>query len=123
MNKLYRVAVSEQEFNIIKNNKNRCIGVADTGEEGVNKNFLERVSSFFIFKYIGIENLFDDQCLPTDVCKGDFILLSMVKETGCVDISCQRMTIKIDEVHQFRNNEINIYLYEYSFLEPSYFFQ
>ncbi|MBD2809873.1 hypothetical protein ID853_03000 [Xenorhabdus sp. Vera] len=76
---------------------------------------------------MGIENIFDNQALPTNARNGDFILLSQVGEEGLVDDGSQRITIKINEVHHFQNgldspHEINISFYEYTLLHPSYFF-
>ncbi|MDE9487235.1 hypothetical protein [Xenorhabdus bovienii] len=127
MAKLHLVVVDEKEFNVIKNNKNKCIGVAATGEEGFSKGDLERIQDFFIIKCVGIENIFCDQNLPTSACKGSFILLCLAGENGGYDVTSQRVTIRINEVHHFQNdlnlyNEINISFYEYSLLTPAYFF-
>ncbi|WP_237387275.1 hypothetical protein [Xenorhabdus sp. Sc-CR9] len=115
------------DFSTIKNNKNHFIGVLDSCSEEIDVETLDRLNQFFIVRCVGIENIFDNQALPTNARNGDLILLSQVGEEGLVDEGSQRITIKINEVHHFQNGldslcEINISFYEYTLLHPSYFF-
>ncbi|WMV73638.1 hypothetical protein QL112_006370 [Xenorhabdus griffiniae] len=125
MNFFRRVFVTEQEFNIIKNN--RVVGVANTFEEGLTAKQLEVASQFFIFKHINLECLFDDTALPVTVLPGELILITMMDEEGLSDKSSPRITIQVEDVYHFINrmsspNEICINFYEYSLLTPAYFF-
>ncbi|WFQ78540.1 hypothetical protein PXH59_12520 [Xenorhabdus sp. SF857] len=124
MNFFRRVFVTEQEFNIIKNN--RVVGVANTFEEGLTAKQLEVAGQFFIFKHINIECLFDDTALPATALPGELILITMIDEEGLSDKSSPRITIQIEDVYHLINrmsapNEICINFYEYSLLTPAYF--
>ncbi|MDE9455754.1 hypothetical protein [Xenorhabdus bovienii] len=125
MNFLRRVSVTEQEFNIIKNNQ--LVGVVNTLEEGMTEEQLEKIAQFYLFKHINFECFFDDTALPATTLPGDLIRITMMDHEGLIDKSSPRITIQVDEVHHVINrmsapNEICINFYEYSLLTPAYFF-
>ncbi|CDL83856.1 hypothetical protein [Xenorhabdus szentirmaii] len=126
MGQIHFVNIDKIGFDIIKDNKNHCIGV-DTGcDKRIDLNDAERISQFFIIKSVGIENIFSQKTLPTSTSKGDFILFSLVGENDRVDNTFPRITIRINEIHHFHSSldsllEINFSFYEYSLLAPEYF--
>ncbi|CDH24943.1 hypothetical protein [Xenorhabdus bovienii] len=126
MGKIHFVNIDKIGFDVIKDNKNHCIGV-DTGcDSSFDLKDLERMSQFFIIKNVGIENIFSNQALPTSAHEGDFILLSLAGENDQLDNTSPRITIRINGVHHFQGRldslrEVNFSFYEYSLLTPEYF--
>ncbi|CDH02831.1 hypothetical protein [Xenorhabdus bovienii] len=127
MASIHFVNLDETDFSTIKNNKNRCIGVLNSCCEDVNVETLDRLNQCFIVRCVGVENIFDNQNLPTNCKKGDYVVLSQEGGYDWLDDIEHRITVLIDEVYYLRNgldnpDETNISFYEYSLLTPEHFF-
>ncbi|WP_036770738.1 hypothetical protein [Photorhabdus australis] len=126
MANVHFVNLNALHFSFIVNNKNHCIGVLSNCFEKVDVETLGKLSQCFIVRCVGIENIFDNQNLPTHCKKGDRVVFSMKEEYVWPDEIPYRIVVTIDEVYHFQNgmdnsHEPGISFYEYSLLKAGHF--